>query len=161
MKLKTSRIWPSPLATMGALYCNGASQGIFTLEPGSAQGKGPIPASIYNVVLLPSPHFMASTDPWVKKYAEKMPHLEDVPGFTHVMIHWGDLPENTEGCILVANIRISQTTLGDSRRAFAALYTKITGCLSRGEGVSMEMEDLPQRVQASNVQEIAEGEDHV
>jgi hypothetical protein len=142
VKIRAARIWPSPAGTLGALYIDNASQGVFTLEPGSAQGKGPIPAGIYQVVLLPSPHFEASEDPWVKQYASKMPHLVDVPNFTSVMIHWGDLPENTEGCVLVGNIRISATEIGDSRRAFATLYKTMAMAFGRNESVSMEMQDV-------------------
>lgn len=141
-ELLCKRIWPSPAATIGALYVDGASQ-CFSLEPSSAQGKGPIPAGTYQVVLLPSPHFEQSTDPWVQKYAKAMPHLVDVPNFEYVMIHFGNLPADTEGCILVGNVRLSASEVGDSRSCFSLLYPKIAGPLNRGESVSIAIEDVP------------------
>jgi hypothetical protein len=113
----------------------------YSMEPGSKQGKGPIPAGTYNVVLLPSPHFEESTDPFVKRYASKMPHLQKVPGRSEIMIHWGDDPEDTEGCVLVGNRRMSDFLIGDSRNAFAALYVKISAAFDRGEIVSISISD--------------------
>jgi hypothetical protein len=140
MDMSIKRIWPSAIATLGALYVEELSQ-CFSLEPGSAEGKGPIAALKYNVILLPSPHFMQSTDPWVMKYAKQMPHLEKVPGRTCVMLHWGDFPEDTEGCPCVGNVRMSASAIGDSRSAFSLLYTKILQAFARKELVSLDISD--------------------
>jgi hypothetical protein len=139
MNLDIRRIWPSAQATVGALYVDEESD-CYSLEPGS-EGKGPIPAGTYDVKLLPSAHFQESEDPWVKRYASQMPHLQNVPGRTHIMIHWGDDPEDTEGCVLVGNRRMSDFMIGDSRNAFAALYIKITNAFAHGELVSISISD--------------------
>jgi hypothetical protein len=35
------------------------------------------------------------------KFKRKMPYLQDVPHFTNIMIHPGNTPTDTLGCILV------------------------------------------------------------
>lgn len=53
-------------------------------------GKTAIPYGRYRILMLPSPHF-----------GKEMPHLVDVPGFKNIMIHPGNGPQDTDGCILV------------------------------------------------------------
>ncbi len=67
-----------------------AQHAAFTLErPGVA-----IPTGRYKVGLYPSPHFN-----------RLMPILQDVPGRQNILIHWGNYPQNSDGCILVGEQR--------------------------------------------------------
>ena len=55
-------------------------------------GLTAIPAGTYEIKMEQSNHFQ-----------RKMPFLQKVPYFSGVMIHWGNKPEHTNGCILVGS----------------------------------------------------------
>jgi hypothetical protein len=82
-----------------------------------------IPPGRYQVTLYPSPHFQRN-----------MPLLVDVPGRAYIEIHFGNYPDESDGCILVGNP--SDPTTGDvfnSRKTFDALYAAIESAVE-GEG---------------------------
>jgi len=120
-------------STQGSLSIEGAFQ-CYTLELPNVNGEpgSCIPQGRYKVVLAPSPKFMTSSDPWVQEYAGQMPHLEDIPGRSLIMIHWGNDPSNTEGCILVGESQ-SEDFIGSSRGAFSDLWDEIEVPASNGE----------------------------
>lgn len=121
-------------STEGILSIEGDSFHCFTLElpftdgsPGSA-----IPAGRFPVVLQPSPKFEGSDDPWVQNYAAAMPHINEIPGRSLIMIHWGNEPHNTEGCVLVGETK-GADFIGSSRSAFAQLYSLIRDSAAAGD----------------------------
>jgi hypothetical protein len=61
-----------------------------------------------------------------------MPHLQKVPGFDLIMIHWGNYPHDSEGCILVGQSQ-GQDFIGSSRNAFEILLPKIEEGLKNGD----------------------------
>ena len=68
------------------------------IERIKVKGKTAIPKGTYRIQLRVSPSFK---DKWyAKPYGGKMPYLQNVPGFSGVMIHPGNRPEDTAGCIL-------------------------------------------------------------
>lgn len=147
MELLLKRLWPNNIATIGALYVDGANE-CFSLElPLTFEGKENVPnltcvqAGRFQILLQPSPHFEQSSDPWVKKFATRMPHLQNVPGRSYVMVHFGDFVADTDGCILVGNIRTSMTAIGDSRAAFEALFNKMQIAMAAGQEVWITIED--------------------
>lgn len=128
-------------STPGTLAVNAIFE-CFTLElpvrdgaPGSA-----IPSGKYEIVTAPSPKFQqkAATDAWVRLFADAMPHIV-CPPRTLIMIHWGNTPDETDGCVLVGQDRAADY-VGNSRAAFAALYAKITQAL-KTEGCQIEIVD--------------------
>jgi len=74
-------------------------------DPGEGKiyGNTAIPAGKYKIVMSMSSHFK-----------RPMPYLQDVPGFSYVMIHNGLTVEHTKGCILVG-INKGHGRLVDSR----------------------------------------------
>ena len=58
------------------------------------------------------------------RFKKMMPELLNVPGFTGIRIHSGNTDQDTEGCILVGNVRGKDKIL-ESRAAFEALMAKI------------------------------------
>ncbi|NKB88774.1 MAG: hypothetical protein GKS06_11190 [Acidobacteria bacterium] len=62
----------------------------FTLEPRSSVGKGPIPLGVYRFRR------------WVSKKLGKTLRLANVPGFTDILVHVGNVQSETAGCILAA-----------------------------------------------------------
>jgi Steigviridae/Suoliviridae L,D-carboxypeptidase/transpeptidase len=125
MDLKIIRDVLDSRSTEGDFIVNDAFE-CYTLElpvkdgmPGSAIAPG-----AYDLTLEPSPKFMASSDPWVQKYAKLIPHINGIAYRSHILVHWGDFPENTDGCVLVGRKR-GRDFLAESRLAFEALHAKL------------------------------------
>ena len=129
MELTLNRTSFDAESTQGSLSIDGSFQ-CYTLELPNVDGKpwSCIPQGRYKVVLAPSPKFMTKgeSDSWVQGYAKQMPHLEEIPGRSLIMIHWGNDPKDTEGCILVGQNQ-SVDELENSRAAFSDLCSKIEG----------------------------------
>lgn len=102
MKLNLKRRYRGPDYTIGSLYVNGAYF-CDTLEDkvrdipseGKIPGKTAIPAGEYKVILSHSPRFK-----------RELPRLLNVPYFDGILIHRGNTPEHTEGCILIGENKI-------------------------------------------------------
>lgn len=96
-------------ATLGALYINGHFF-CHILEPRTRPkgapkipGKTAIPEGTYRLSLdITSPRFSDyKHHPWARPWSGKMPFLCNVPGFNGVLIHVGNTPNDTAGCLLV------------------------------------------------------------
>lgn len=81
--------------------------------------KTAIPAGMYEVIIT-----------WSDRFKRPLPLLLDVPFFTHIRIHPGNDYEDTDGCILVGEIKLVDQ-LGNSRKAFDQLFTLIQSACSR------------------------------
>ena len=83
-------------------------------------GQTAIPAGRYPIQLRVSPRLGGR--PYAQKYGGKFPVLEDVPGFSGVMIHPGTTVEDTRGCLLVGMLRSGiRGRIFDSRKAYRDL----------------------------------------
>lgn len=103
--------------TLGALFVD-AQYECDTLEPSIAAEHPRIPAGRYAVEFRFSPRFQMVT-----------PHILDVPGRDFILIHPGNKPEDTEGCLLVgAQLATKADWVGQSRIAFLSLMTLIREC---------------------------------
>jgi hypothetical protein len=142
--------------TEGDLYLPGSSTNLcYTLElpvkdglPGSA-----IPPGTYPIAMMPSPKFLSSEDPWVKTYAQNIPHVLDIPNRSNILIHWGNDVADTEGCILVGSGKGTDYVTG-SRVAFAALWQQLIAAKNASEAISITViGGIPQTVQPLSVDE--------
>lgn len=88
---------------------------------GKIYGETAIPAGTYEVKMLESPTFK-----------RKMPYLQNVKGFTSIMIHPGVNEKNTRGCILVGDNRI-RGELVNSRGWSDIINRMLTEAEARGE----------------------------
>jgi hypothetical protein len=109
MELLLVRCTKTESSTIGALQVDGEYQ-CFTLEDkdrGLTQGMGEnmiksvkvagktaIPTGRYRVVLS-----------WSNRFQKYMPELLNVPGFAGIRIHSGNTAVDTEGCILVGEVK--------------------------------------------------------
>ena len=115
MNIIIKRIFKGPDYTIGRLSIDG-KYFCDTLEdtvraPGvKIPGKTAIPAGKYKIKLTES-----------LRFKKLMPRLENVPGFTGVLIHAGNTAEDSGGCILVGKNRVKGKVL-DSRETFARLF---------------------------------------
>lgn len=137
MQLLLQRLSGNSECTMGALSIDGASQ-CFTLElPTQFEGQQNVPlktcilAGDYEVDRLYSPHFQ-----------RMMPHLVNVSRRTEVEIHIGNKAEDIRGCIIVGELRISDTMIGESAIAFEALDRQLEAAWANGERIYIKIEDI-------------------
>ena len=92
-----------------------------------------IPAGFYEIDLnTQSPKYAAQG--WARELCDaKMPRLKDVPLFGGILIHPGNTPTDTEGCILVGKNSVVGKVL-QSRATFEILMKKyLLPCKRRGE----------------------------
>ena len=129
MNLKLERFLLNDTCTIGRMYADGEFK-CFTLElpvrdgmPGSA-----IPNGTYPVANRVSPRF-----------GRNVPHVDDIPARSNILIHWGNEPENTEGCILIGMAWEADNPcfIGRSREAFDKLYGEMTAAWVRGESITL------------------------
>jgi hypothetical protein len=113
--------------TIGKILFDGEDSGLFTLEdkvrqiPGMSvvywkvPGESAIPVGKYKLATRYSPHFKC-----------ELPHLLNVDGFEYVLIHWGNKPDDTEGCILVGSTWDGHSGfIGASKVAFEKVLAAI------------------------------------
>ena len=136
MKLTLIRTTFTDKSTIGILYVDGVKE-CFTLEdtvreipfvPVSVwkrEGVTAISRGTYKVVIDMSPRFH-----------KLMLHILDVDGFQGIRIHSGNLPEDTEGCVIVGST-IGKDRVNNSGDALKTLFTKIETALNRNEEVTI------------------------
>lgn len=117
-------------STIGSLYVNGKFE-CFTLEdrirPVKVKHKTAIPMGHYRVIVNDS-----------ERFQQPMPLLLNVPHFSGVRIHSGNTAADTDGCILVGQVK-GDNRIDRSARAYAALFKKINGAHERNERMFIEI----------------------
>ena len=98
MNLLVKRIFKGENYTIGKLYIDG-QYFCDTLEDTVREIKIPnktaIPAGTYKVIVNVSPRF-----------GRPLPRLLNLPNFEGILIHRGNTPEDTSGCILVGENKV-------------------------------------------------------
>lgn len=132
MNIIVKRIFKGADYTIGKLYIDGkyfCDTLEDTVRPAGVKipGRTAIPAGKYKIKLTES-----------LRFGRLMPRLENVPGFTGVLIHAGSTAEDTRGCILVGKNRVKGKVL-DSRETFARLFKLLFVAERGGETVEIEI----------------------
>lgn len=143
MELRVERRWKKEGYTIGILYINGV-RFCETLEdtvrPNGVKiyGKTAIPAGRYRITMdIVSDKFRNRS--WARPYNGKLPRLLNVPNFEGVLIHVGNRPEDTLGCILVGNNRVRGMVL-DSTQRLKELIFKLILANQSGEEIWITIE---------------------
>jgi hypothetical protein len=129
MKITLKPLWSTPKSLSGELFVDDERFCYWlTLPAGNGLPGSAIPPGTYPVTLSPSPKFqkIAQTSEWFKPYADSIPHVNDIPGRSNILIHVGNQPDDSTGCILVGQSR-AEDSVGGSRSAFAALHALMLG----------------------------------
>lgn len=103
-------------------------------------GETRIPNGIYEIKF-------KTTGSWHQRnrdlgYPCGMLELQDVPGFTYILIHWGNYPRDTEGCILVGKgpgTAEGTHAIWSSKKAYKELYDIVKDELLCGNEVTIEI----------------------
>lgn len=145
MKITLSRQSFGKGCTLGYLYVDGELQ-CKTLEPPVREVPGApvaswkildktaIPAGTYPISIRLSPRF------------RKMKiHIENVPGFDQIMIHEGNVVEDTDACVLVGqSFGPDDAHVLQSIIALTALQPKVESAIGRGDEVSIDVHNAAQ-----------------
>jgi hypothetical protein len=118
--LRLTRKYKGPNYTIGSLYIDNKyfcdtledvdrgldyKMTLSEIKSKKIQDQTAIPTGVFKVSL----HEISlrfKNRPWAIKYDGKIPRLIDVPGFDGVLIHPGNTPSDTSGCILVGQNKI-------------------------------------------------------
>lgn len=112
MEIKIIRKWPRSRYIIGQMFLDGKFF-CHTMEPPRTGGHPCIPAGQYRVEMYPS-----------AKFGGMRPIVLDVPRRSGILIHEGNLPRHTQGCILVGR-NISVGTLSFSKNTLDELINRI------------------------------------
>jgi hypothetical protein len=140
MKLTLKRVSKNPDYTIGKLHIDGVyfcdtledtdrglqqDMPLEEIHRRKVSGSTAIPTGTYNVAMnVVSPRF--SQHEMYQSIGGKLPRIENVPGYDGVLIHVGNTPKDTEGCILVGQNNQVGMVL-NSRTVFFELYEKLKG----------------------------------
>ena len=119
--------WSDAQATEGELFINGVFAG-FTLEPPRLDPPAKpraIPIGAYGLTWAFSP-----------KHAKFVPLVEDVPDFEGIEIHIGNFPRDTEGCLLVGEVR-GHDMIQQSTPAIAAVAARVQAAFNAKEPMTI------------------------
>ena len=136
MKLELKRIFRGPKYTIVKLYVDNQyvcdtledtdrglkqTDSLSSIQKKKVYGQTAIPTGTYGITLnVISPKFKDRS--WAKFCNGKLPRLLNVPGYDGVLIHVGNKPEDTLGCILVGYNKIKGQLI-NSTEAFKKLYS--------------------------------------
>lgn len=135
MKLNVQRTYKGQSYTIGDLFVNGTylcntledTVRLLTMEK-KIPGKTAIPAGRYKVIVNKSP-----------KFERDLPRLLDVPHFDGVLIHRGNIPEHTEGCILVGENKVKGKVINSTKYELK-LVELLKDAQNRGEQIEIEIQ---------------------
>jgi Family of unknown function (DUF5675) len=91
-------------------------------------GLTAIPTGVYKIVTSMSPRFKRI-----------LPRLMNVPGFQGILIHPGNFPKDTHGCLL-PGIQQSVNQVLNSRQAFDLIFPRIQAALEIKESVDIHIQ---------------------
>ncbi|MDR2651438.1 MAG: DUF5675 family protein [Prevotellaceae bacterium] len=101
-------------------------------------GETAIPAGVYEVD-------MNTVSPKYKDRAQykfcggKLPRLVNVKGYTGILIHIGNYPKDTDGCILIGKNSVAGAVM-DSTKTFNEFYPILRASADKGEKIIIKIE---------------------
>ena len=154
MKLLLKRIAKQKTYTIGKLYVDGVyecdtledtdrglsnNMTIEEIKKKKVYGQTAIQTGTYEINMdVVSPKFKNRS--WAKPYNGKLPRLMNVPGYEGVLIHVGNKPEDTLGCLCVGQNKIKGQVV-NSTATFHELMAKLVKAHDKGENISITIEE--------------------
>ena len=146
MKLQVVRTQFGIDATNGLLFIDGVFE-CYTLEDQyqavKVMHETCIPEGTYDIKFRKTGGFHAKYSARYKNAHYGMLHLQDVPGFTYILIHTGNTDEHTSGCLIVGETQQDldinfNGMVGSSAVAYKKMYAKVANQLLQGKKVTIE-----------------------
>ena len=146
MKLTVVRTQFGTDATNGLLFIDGIFE-CYTLEDQyqavKVMHETCIPEGTYDIQFRKTGGFHAKYTERYKNAHYGMLHIQDVPGFTYILIHTGNTDEHTSGCLIVGETQQDldinfNGMVGSSTVAYKKLYAKVASELLQGKKVTIE-----------------------
>lgn len=153
MEIKVKRRFKGADYTIGSLYINGVYEcdtledtdrglnndmPLSVIQTKKVYGKTAIPTGTYGIDMnIVSPKFKDRS--WAKFCNGKLPRLRDVRGYEGVLIHVGNKPSDTLGCLLVGQNKLKGQVI-NSTETFTKLYNKMDAAHKRGEPINITIE---------------------
>lgn len=152
MNILIERKWKKETYTIGNLYING-TKFCNTCEDKDRHLTQDMPLSkikevkIADVTAIPTGTYKVRMDVISSKYSLKpwyysnchggrVPRIENVPGFSGVLIHTGNTAKDSSGCVLVGkNDVVGMVT--NSKAIFLQLYKKMYEAYKRNESITL------------------------
>lgn len=153
MNITIKRIFKGDKYTIGKLYVNGIYEcdtledtdrgltqdmPLSNIQSKKLYGETAIPTGTYKIDMnTVSPKFKDRS--WAKFCGGKLPRLIDVPGYSGVLIHVGNKPADTLGCILVGDNKVKGQVV-NSTSTFQELYSLMLKAKVAGEEITITIE---------------------
>ena len=138
LQITVTRHSPRPDYTIGRMDINGTkfSDTLEDTDRGLTSDMSPDDIKrikVYGKTAIPKGTYKVSVQYWTK-HKIYVPFIHDVPGFTSILIHSGNTPEDTLGCILVGENTI-KGRLTNSRPYMTRLTKLCQEAIRRGEPI--------------------------
>lgn len=131
MLVQLKRHWFTEKTSIGLVIVDGVHF-CFSLED-VARADG---VKIPKVTAIPAGEYELTIDDSTR-FKRPMPHILDVPGFDGIRIHWGNRPEDTEGCPILGYEK-NLDAVWKSVKAFDDFFAKLDAAIKRGEKCSIK-----------------------
>ena len=133
MNLELKRKWFTERSTIGELYVNGVFE-CFILEDRVRETKIP------NETAIPAGRYLIDMSTKSPRFGRILPRLVNVSGYTGVLIHPGNNPADTSGCLLPGMERETDRVL-HSKIAFDSLNAKLEAAHASGQSTWIVITD--------------------
>ena len=141
MELEVLRYNSQDTYTDGMLFIDGEFA-CYTLEDAHKDtkiyGETRIPDGTYQMTLRTEGGFHSRYSARYREKHKGMLWVRNVPNFEYILIHVGNTPKDTAGCLLVGDQPIrDEAFIAGSRKTYEAIYPIIATALEHGEDVSI------------------------
>lgn len=123
-KVYTTRSTIGDLTVDGKFLCHILEDPV---RPEKIKGLTAITAGTYQIIIS-----------WSPRFRQRMPLLENVPGFEGIRIHPGNTPADTEGCLLPGRTRATDR-VNASRDAYQELFRLLDAQLTAGRKLALHI----------------------
>lgn len=155
MELRLKR-WKGPKYSIGKLYINGEyfcdtledvdrglddSMSVEEIKAKKVYGETAIPTGKYTVDMHTiSPKYSNfSRYKWAKKWGGMLPRLLNVKGFEGILMHVGNHPSNSYGCVLVGENKVKGSVI-NSTATFDKLMFLLRDASDQDEQITITIE---------------------
>ena len=151
MRLQLKRIYTCKDYTIGHLYINGeyimdtiedtdrmldSNMPLEQILNIKKKNMTAIPTGTYNILMdVVSPKY-SKKQYYLDICGGKVPRIENVPGFSGILIHVGNTAADTAGCLLVGYNKAKGMVL-NSKSAFEKLYPLLKAAYNRKESITI------------------------